>query len=137
MQPCQVHLDHALPLLPELGLEHLVPLLAGGGQVDLDSEKLQGLLQGIAKGAGNRSLRRFVAISRATGDEVFAWESDKAAEASALREAALLPWNESMKAVLDFFSSFGISLTTTPGYSGEQESRPVDAGQSPGTLAES
>lgn len=121
MQPCQVHLDHALPLLPELGLEHLVPLLAGGGQVDLDPAGLQALLQGIAKGAGNRSLRRFVAISRTSAEQLFAWESDKSKEAEALREAAMLPWADSMKAVMDFFSSFGISLSATPGSSGEAE----------------
>lgn len=121
MNPCQVHLDHALPLLPELGLEHLVPLLAGGGQVNLDTASLQALLQGIAKGAENRSLRRFVAISRTSAEQLFDWESDKEKETAALREAAMLPWADSMKAVMDFFSSFGISLTATQDSSGEGE----------------
>ncbi len=121
MMPCQVHLDHALPLLPELGLEYLVPLFAEGGQVSLEAEAIEKLLRGIATGAKSRALRKFVAVSRGSAEEVFAWESDSAREAQALKEAALLPWQESVQAVLDFFSSFGISLTVTQGSSGQSE----------------
>ena len=137
MTPCQVHLDHALPLLPELGLEHLVPLFTGGGEISLDAGSLTAILAGVAAGAKSKSLRKFVAVSRTSAEGVFAWESDPAAEASALKEAALLPVKESAQAVLDFFSSFGISLNVTPGSSPSTATVAENQKETPGTPTES
>lgn len=133
MTPCQVHLDHALPLLPELGLEYLVPLLAEGGQVALDTESIEKLVRGLATGAKSRALRKFVAVSRGSAEEVFAWEVDSAREALALKEAALLPWQDSVQAVLDFFSSFGISLSITQDSSDPAEPKKDPETPPPGT----
>lgn len=96
------HLEHAMPALRDLGLETLLPLL--GGQA-LSAEAVGGALAGLAAGAEKRAIRRLVAVARATGEEVFAWESNPEALKRALAGAALAPIDESFQAVADFFTS--------------------------------
>jgi hypothetical protein len=106
MQPSLIHLEHGLPALAELGIEHVIPLLGGGV---LDASTLGAALQGLAGGAQKRAARVLVAVSKATGKELLAWEADPTAQVQAEKEAALLPFDEAKQAVMDFFASLGPS----------------------------
>lgn len=111
MKPlCDIHLEHALPVLAELGLDALVPLIGGQG---FTRENIAGALAGLAQGAEKRALRHLVAIAGATGEELLAWEENPEAQARALTAAALLSVSEGKQAVLDFFTSFGPYLSST------------------------
>jgi hypothetical protein len=109
MEISLIHLEHAMPPLAELGLEHLVPVLLGGGRVELDADSVAALLHGLADGAKKRASRRLVAISRASAEELFNWESNPEARNIAEKAAALLTWSEAKDSILGFFSSLGIS----------------------------
>ena len=112
-----VHLEHALPALAELGLEHLIPVLMAGGAVSLDSDAVRSILQGLSLGAQKRSARRLMAISQATGEDLLSWEVDASREAEALRLAALSSFDDAKVAILGFFGSLGLSLNVIPGSS--------------------
>jgi hypothetical protein len=116
-----IHLEHALPALADLGLDGLVPILMSGGK--LEASALAGALQGLAAGAEKHAARQLVAVARATGEELLAWEETPDAKARALKAAALSDFNEAKKAVADFFTSFGFSPDSIPG-SSEQETEP-------------
>ena len=103
-----------MPPLAELGLEHLVPVLMGGGQVALDAETVGVMLQSIADGAKKHASRRLVAVARASADELFLWESSPEARAIAEKAAALLGWEEARGCVLGFFTSLGLSPPNFP-----------------------
>jgi hypothetical protein len=110
-----IHLEHALPALADLGLDGLVPILMSGGK--LEASALAGALQGLSAGAEKHAARQLVAVARATGEELLAWEETPDAKARALKAAALSDFNEAKQAVADFFSSFGFSPASIPGSS--------------------
>ena len=110
MKTTLIHLEHAMPPLAELGLEHLVPLFLGGGQVSLDQSAILNILKGLSEGAKKRAARRLVAVSRATGEDLLSWEVDNSKESAALNSAALLGFDEAKEAISGFFESLGVSL---------------------------
>ena len=124
MKPSLIHLEHALPPLAELGLEHLVPVLLRGGKVTLDTDTIARILKGLAVGADKRAARSLVAISLATGEELLGWELEPKLEAEALKNAALKTFDEAKESILGFFSSLGLSLNVTPDSSAPGEENP-------------
>ena len=109
-----IHLEHAMPPLAELGLEHLVPIFLAGGKVGLDSETISRLMTALSDGAQKHSVRRLVAIAQATGEDLLGWEVESAKEADAQRAAALMSLEEVKAVVSGFFASCGLSLDLTP-----------------------
>jgi hypothetical protein len=115
MQPALIHLEHALPPLSELGLEHLIPaLMQGGGKASIDADSISAILQGLANGAQKHAARQLVAVARASAEDLLLWEVDAKTEAEAFRRAALSTPEEAKRAVLGFFSSLGLSLDVIP-----------------------
>ena len=108
----QIHLDHALPALADLGLEALAPLLSGQG---LTGEAIAAALQGLARGAEKQAIRRLVAIARATPEQLLAWESSPEARGEALQAAARADLAESQESLTDFFTSLGRYLASIRG----------------------
>jgi len=109
-----IHFEHALPALAELGLEHLVPLFVGGGQVALDSDVVKKVLDSLSGASKTRAIRRLVMVSRASAQDLLAMEVDTKKESEALNAAALCSPEEAKAAVLGFFSQLGISLDVSP-----------------------
>lgn len=116
-KPSLIHLEHALPPLAELGLERLASALTGAGRVVFTSEDLREILQGLAGGAQKHAARRLVMVAKSSATDLLAMELDTKAEADALRDAALLPYDEAGEAIADFFASFGLSLKASLGSS--------------------
>lgn len=111
MQPLSlIHLEHALPPLAELGLEHLVPVLLGGGRVALDAETLGDLLRALASGAEKHAARRLLVVARSTKEQLLEQETSAKALDDALQAAAFASLDEAKGAITDFFASFGVSL---------------------------
>lgn len=128
MQPSLIHLEHALPALAELGIEHLVPLLGGRG---LNVEVVGAALKGLASGAEARAARLLVAVAKATGPELLAWESDADLKARALKDAALATFEEAQESVGAFFASLGLSPLAIPVSSETGTEAPVMATDPP------
>lgn len=112
-KPSLIHLEHALPPLAELGLEHLVPALLGGGRVQLDSEVLGELLAALADGARKHAARRLVVVVQSTKEQLLEQETDAKAADAALRQAAFASLDEAREAITGFFSSLGVSLSAS------------------------
>lgn len=108
----EIHLDHALPALADLGIETLVPLLGGQGFTEAAAARA---LQGLAAGADRRAVRRLVAVASASGEELLEWEDDPAKQAAALKKAALTDLAEAKETVTAFFASLGPFLAFTQG----------------------
>ena len=121
MTPSLIHLEHALPPLAELGLEHLVPAFLGGGRVGLTQETISNLMQGLAFGAEKRAARRLVAISQATAQQLLEWEISPDLQTKAEAAAALCGFDEAKGAISDFFGSLGLSLNGIQDSSGTEE----------------
>lgn len=97
------HLEHVLPVLAELGLAAVLPLLRPGAEKDPDA--ISGAIVGLATGAEKRTLRHLVAISKASGEEILAWEESPDALERALKLAAVADLSDSVTAVKNFFFS--------------------------------
>ena len=119
MKATVIHFETAMPALADLGLEHLVPALMGGGQVDLSEDTLKAVLDGLAKGANAKAVRRLVMVSKASAEELLEAEVSTAKEAELLVNAAKADVTEAKQAVMDFFASFGLSLPPSPGSLGQ------------------
>jgi hypothetical protein len=127
-KPSLIHLEHALPPLAELGLEHLAAALLGGGRLRLDADDLGAMLKALAHGAEARAARRLLAVAKASGEEILAWETDEEAERKALQAAALAPYDEAKEAITGFFASLGLSLNASL----DSSETPGEAPESPG-----
>lgn len=105
-----IHFERIMPLLAQIGLENLAPLLKGGDSASLSEDAVRGLVIALSNSAQGRVLRGLVAVSRATSAELWAWESDKGAEAEALRLAALSEVSEVVPQLREFFGVFGMAM---------------------------
>ena len=117
--------------LAELGLEHLVPVLMRGKNVELDSDTISRMMTGLADGAKKRASRRLVAVSLASGEDLLEWEVDSAKETQALKHAALMGIAEAKEAIVGFFGSLGLSLNVFHGSLEPGEESPMSEPPSP------
>lgn len=129
------HLEHVLPVLAELGLASVLPLLRPGAEKDPDA--ISGAIVGLATGAQKRTLRHLVAISKASGEEILAWEENPDSLERALKAAAVSDLSDSVTAVKDFFFSLRHYLPSIQGSSetGDPGEMGVAAKESASALA--
>ena len=141
----EAHLDHGLPLLADLDLplllrafQRALPATPAGpeGQEPevqpaaptFDAETVQDLVRAL-KGIGERkALRRLILVATSTGEELFRYETDKAAEAEALKAIALANPMEGWAAILGFLRASGLFAKVSPGSSSETKTEDQEAG---------